>query len=272
MAVQAASRRFASTPHNAQDKNTQALKFKVASVTDVRYMFPMSHTLPGNAAPTPPLRPPFPAGKPALDAAARARRRVGRWLRYLGEIGAVLTTSLRDVARRRFEADDGDAGDSAAGGIDLGLGRALIHRALRWIAALQDRFTAEAKAAMDPPERLSSPPDRQIDALAAELRAMEGPKPVRYPPPRRDDCIDGKLTAEVVAQICADLDAAAAMLAEDEARRRIAVIAAAARAMLGEPEAALLPPPVFPGGVPGEKPAVLAVSAVVPPVGAPDTG
>jgi hypothetical protein len=242
-------------------------------------MFRMSDPLPGTATPTPPLQPPVPAGKPALDPAAQARRRVGRWLRYLSDIGAVLTTSLRDLARRRFEAgddepEDGVASDGKSAGIDLGLGRALIHRALRWIAALQDRFTAEAratKASKSPIERLLDPSGLDLEAAFRQLQAAERPKPIRYPPMRRDDCIDGKPTAEVVAQICADLDAAAEMMSEDRARRRIAAIADAARAFLGEPEAALLPPPAFPWGPPGEAPAA-AESGVTPAAPTPDTG
>ncbi len=241
----------------------------------------MSDPLPGTATPTPLLQPPVPVGKPALDPAAQARRRVGRWLRYLGDIGAVLTTSLRDLARRRFEAGDGEpdnaaAGDSKSAGIDLGLGRALIHRALRWIAALQDRFTAEAKAAkaakarMSPMERLLAASGLDLEAAFRRTQAAERSRPIQYPPVRRDDCIDGKPTAEVVAQICADLDAAAEMMSEDRARRRIAAIAAAARAFLGEPEAPPPPPPAFPGGPAGETPAT--VSGAVPAAPTPDTG
>jgi len=224
-------------------------------------MFCMSEPSPGNAMPIPQPLPGFPFRKPTPDPAARVRRRVGRWLRHLSDIGATLTTSLRGLARSQFASE---RVEPAA--LDLGLGRDLLLRAMRWIAALQARFTAEARAAtriaIDPPERPSGPLDQDVDALARMLRAIEGPKPVQYRGVRRDDCTDGKPTAEVVTQICADLAVVATMLDDDEAKRQIAAIAAAARAMLGEPEAALLPMPDLPGRAPGA-PAAAPTPAVM---------
>jgi hypothetical protein len=237
----------------------------------------MSEPSPGNAMPIPQPLPGLLFRNATPDRAARARRRVGRWLRQMSDIGAKLTTSLRGLARSQFKSECVEAA-----ALDLGLGRDLLLRAMRWIAALQGRFTAEARAAtkiaIEPPERPSSPLDKDVDELARMIRAAGGPKPVQYRGVRRDDCTDGKPEAEVVAQICADLAVVATMLDDDEARQQIAAIAAAARAMLGEPEAALLPlpdlppelPPVLLGRAPGAAPAPM--SGVVPSAPSFDTG
>jgi hypothetical protein len=207
-----------------------------------------------------------------------------------GRSGAAARRAVAAADERyRREADDQPARPGKiksecveAAALDLGLGRDLLLRAMRWIAALQGRFTAEARAAtkiaIEPPERPSSPLDKDVDELARMIRAAGGPKPVQYRGVRRDDCTDGKPEAEVVAQICADLAVVATMLDDDEARQQIAAIAAAARAMLGEPEAALLPlpdlppelPPVLLGRAPGAAPAPM--SGVVPSAPSFDSG
>jgi hypothetical protein len=54
--------------------------------------------------------------------------------------------------------------------------------------------------------------------------------------PRADDCIAGMPVAEVVGHICADLTAAATLLAKSKALRIVLGIAEAARALLGGPD------------------------------------
>jgi len=221
----------------------------------------MEQSLPGNDAPTRLPLPSFSIEKAKVDPAGRERRRVRRWLGQLDDIGATLAMDMRDSASWR-QAN----GRVEAAGIDLELGWELVRRAMRWIRALQLRLAAEAKAAragLDPAERLDDAEDWGTDRLVSRLRAADLPRPIRPRQPCPDDCIDGKPMAEVVEQICADLDALATLLGKAEAGRQIEVIAATARARLGEAEWALLPPPDVPGRAKGESLATGDDSALV---------
>jgi hypothetical protein len=229
----------------------------------------MEQPLPGKDAPTPQSPPSFSLEKAKVDPGARARRRVGRWLRQLGDIGAALATHMRDIAPwRRTDVR------AEAGGVDLELGWELVRRAMRWITALQLRLAAETKAAragVEPEERLDDAEDWDIGRLGRRLREADLPRPIRLREPCPDDCIDGKPTAEVVEQICADLAAVATLLGMTEAGRQIEAIAVATRASLGEAEGALLPAPDVPGRAPGGPP-LAAMSGDAPPTVTPDTG
>jgi hypothetical protein len=215
------------------------------------------------------------------DPAARGRRLVGGWLRQLGDVGVRLVAGIRASARLRAEA----AGHAEAAPIDINLGWVLVRRATRWMAALRFRIAAETGAG-----RLKSDPVAKLDTPAQVMAAMEAdvkialrrlqaagqPKPARARAEphevRQDDCIDGIPTEAVLAQVCADLGAAATVLIEPDAKRLIEAIAAEARAMLGESTVALLPEPRVSGRVYGQPPTQTSMSgvAVAPP--APGTG
>jgi hypothetical protein len=126
---------------------------------------------------------------------------------------------------------------------------------------------AAAKAVKEPRE---SDYDGLENLIFRAHRPREAPADEAPLPPV---CIKGKPTAEVVGQICADLDAAATLLNNDEAAGQIAAIAAAARALLGAPAETWtkLPPPDLPEGAAGAaEPA--ATHAAVMRLPAPDSG
>jgi hypothetical protein len=188
-----------------------------------------------------PTGPSCPDGQAGADAAG-CRRRVGRWLGKLADIGMTLRERISRLAAARQTYDT--APDART--VDLDLGRGLLRRALRWTRALQARLTAEAKAA-----RAGMTPAQRLAAVLAGLQGASdrnrNPSVYRRPPaerPQPDDCIDGKPAAAVIGQICADLDGAATLLHGRSLMRKIAGIAAAARALLGSPGEAWTPLPI----------------------------
>jgi hypothetical protein len=253
----------------------------VAIEQDVRYLFLVNTSLQGNAPPAwlPPSALSFKQrAKP--DPAARGRRLVGRWLRELTGIGVKIAAGITELARWRRVTGTGEAVP-----IDINLGWVLVRRAMHWMAALRTRLDAEnaaAKIGIDPPEQVIDPSDSDVDQAVKRLRAAAVPKPAREPAEGHDVSrnlgravsIEGMSAADVVAQICADLGAAATLLSEADARRQIEAIAAAAQALLGESTAALLPAPKVLGRLYGEPPAQATMSGVVPPavMPSPDTG
>jgi hypothetical protein len=258
------------------------MNFPVASSFDVRYSFFVNTPHLGNAAPA--WLPPSALSckqRAEPDPAARGRRRVGGWLRHLGDVGVRLVAGIRALARLRAEA----AGQAEAAPIDINLGWVLVRRATRWMAALRFRIAAETGAARtksEPPARLDTPA-QMLAAMEADvktaLRRMQAagqPKPARERAERhevrQDNCIDGIPTEAVLAQVCADLGAAATVLIEPEAKRLIEAIAAEARAMLGESTVTLLPEPRVIGRLYGQPSTQAPMSgvAVAPP--APGTG
>jgi cell division septation protein DedD len=174
------------------------------------------------------LLPPFLAGRdPAAE--NRARSRLGRLLRRLIGLAMGLTEQMGHAALRQQRGGEPIRFD-LLGALNL------VARAVRWTQALRERLAAESKAAratMERAERLLDPPE-------PEERFDYTRRPKAEPPPP-DDCIAGKTTAEVVAQICADLDAAAALIGDGRTPARIAAIAKAARALLGGADAAAAP-------------------------------
>jgi hypothetical protein len=228
----------------------------------------MSDPHPGNAAPNPPLRLPLTFGKRGVDPAARVRRRVGSWVRELAEVGATVGSWMLEIARSRHANNRLEDNP-----IDLDLGLSLLQRATRWIAALRARLAAENEAArigVNPFERLFDRPDRAVDCTLRP-QTTERPEPVEARDDGRDDCIEGMPTADVVAQICADLETAAGMLNMPRTRRQIAEIAAAARKLLGVARPALSPVCGTSDG-PECGPPPVSLRAIAPPAPAPDTG
>jgi hypothetical protein len=136
--------------------------------------------------------------------------------------------------------------------VDLTMVGALVARAMRWARALQARLAAErkARAALRRQKRGSKraePMDGRLAELAAMLRDIRRELAELEPPaekPEPDDCIDGKETAEVVGQICADLGVAATLMRSARFARRIEAIAAKAQALLGGPDEAWKAPPI----------------------------
>jgi hypothetical protein len=245
-------------------------------------LFFMSEPLLGNAAPA--WLPPSALSSKTRtkpDPAARGRRLVGGWLRQLGDIGVQLVAGIRALARLRAEG----AGQAEAAPIDINLGWVLVRRATRWMAALRFRIAAETGAGRpksEPPAKLDTPA-QMLAAMEADvktaLRRMQAagqPKPARERAEshevRQDNCIDGISTEAVVAQICADLGAAATVLIETDARRLIEAIAAEARALLGESTVALLPAPRVIGRLYGQPSTQASMSGVAVPPPAPGTG
>jgi hypothetical protein len=140
------------------------------------------------------------------------------------------------MARLRVVAAYQRADVESARAIDLELAWDLLGRAMRWMRALHVRLDDEAEAA-----KLAMPQAKRRPAVRLDWsdgRNLNGDMPSRRAGPLRwletTDCIDGKPMAEVMAQICADLDAVAAVLGA-AIPPQIAAIAAAARALLGGP-------------------------------------
>jgi hypothetical protein len=161
---------------------------------------------------------------------------MGKWVGQLADVGIGLWDWIR--AHRA-------AVPEAKQTLDLDLAWVLVGRAMSWAWALRARLNAEAKAAK-----------AALPAGPREPEPQEAPAPQERPerPERPWDpnllrrsavalmarpnaCIDGKSAVEVVAQICADLDAAAALLGNRSVAPAVAAIAAAARALLGVPSA-----------------------------------
>ena len=197
-----------------------------------------------------------PSGLAGESQVARGRSRLRRWLGEMADIGANLMENIGRIAAFRR------TNPAIPPGVDLGVVGALVARAMRWSRALQARFAAEkkARAAQEPATRDRLQPatrdSRQAGPLDGALAGIEGmlrgirrelepaAAPVEKPEP--DDCIDGKATAEVVGQICADLGIAATLMRGARAARQIEAIAAKARALLGGPEEPWTAPPIPP--------------------------
>jgi hypothetical protein len=192
-------------------------------------------------------------------------RRIRAWLGQLADIGVGLAESVTDLSiyRRKNPTPNGRA--------EVDFARRLVVRAMRWVEALRVRLAAEAKAARGMKDPRSSDYDAP-EELLPHLR----PRPQRWEPiyaPQPDDGIGDRPTAEVVAQICADLGTAAIMLQSPRAAAQIAEIAAAARALLAGPDEAWTPLPVVapPAPVAGEA-EVAVLPTAAPPLPAPDSG
>jgi hypothetical protein len=187
-------------------------------------------------------------------------------------IGVALAAEMSSIATVQAQG-------AATVRVDLRLAWRLVARAMRWTGALQARLAAEAKAAkeehdpverlLDRPERLDDPPE-WLETWAVPM-VVPRPQPTRKPEP--DDCIDGMPVAEVVGQICADLDAAARVLGHTEAVRLIAMIAETAQALLAAPAGATTARPVSraPDGVPAEL-GLATIPFAATPAPSPDTG
>ncbi len=182
----------------------------------------------------------------AGEGQGRFRSRVSRWLGEMVGIGARLMERVGrlDASRR--------AHPETPRTVDLTVVGALVARAMRWTRALQARFAAERKARaalrrQKHGRKRAEPPDAEVAELSRLFREIrreltEAPAPAEKPAP--DDCIDGKETAEVVGQICADLGVAATLMRSARFARRIEAIAAKAQALLGGPDEAWKAPPI----------------------------
>jgi hypothetical protein len=203
-------------------------------------------------------------------------------------IGARLVKRIGrlDEARRAFP--------DAPRVVDLAVVGTLVARAMRWARALQARFAAEkkARAALARQKRVRKRAERwdgELAELAGMLREIRREVAEMAPPaekPEPDDCIDGKETAEVIGQICADLGVAATLMCSEKMARRIEAIAAKAHALLGGPDEPWKAPPIpkplrIPTDEHAESPEAVAgrmlahlmdASAPPPPTHAPDTG
>ncbi len=232
---------------------------------DVLYsFFPMTTAPPDLDLSAPAILQAFAVAEAERVQAARGRARVGRWLRRLADIGIALAEGMNAVAMSRRAQGAQKVTD------DLKLGWALVARALGWIDALRTRLAAEAaaaKAVMGPRESDFDGPEH----LILRQRRPSEAAVVDTPPPAV--CIKDKSTAEVVGQICVDLDAAASLLRDREAAAQIAAIALAARALLGAPAATWRPllAPALPDDA-ADKPELVAVPVSPAPVSGPDTG
>jgi hypothetical protein len=177
---------------------------------------------------------------------SREDGRLRQWLKALLLLGVVLVTEMRHVTDPRSQ--EGTVGDVAEACAKHSLAWELVTRAMQWVRALQARLAAEART-----ERTGLSPEAERLERAARLLA----RPAWYKPskarkrapdtrirPRADDCIAGMPVAEVVAHICADLTAAATLLAKSKALRIVGSIAEAARAMLGGSDDAWKPRPM----------------------------
>jgi hypothetical protein len=209
----------------------------------------MTTPSPDAAASTLPPLPPRPFGL----------RRIRAWLGQLADIGVGLAESVTDLSiyRRKNPTPNGR--------VEVDFARRLVVRAMRWVEALRVRLAAEAKAARGMKDPRSSDYDAP-EELLPHLR----PRPQRWEPiyaPQPDDGIGDRPTAEVVAQICADLGTAAEITKSPRAAAQIAEIAAAARALLDGPDEAWKPLSVVRPPAPPASEATIAVSpiAVLPP-------
>jgi hypothetical protein len=178
--------------------------------------------------------------------------------------------------RARSVAASLPADHEAAGTTDLDLAWSLLARAMRWMRALHTRLDDEAEAAKLAAPKPKRPPAVRLDWGDNLGLGGNWGRPARKTAPAgqaaADDCIDGTPTVAVVAQICADLGAAATALGRDMPPQ-IAAIAEAARALLGgvaEGWTALpivRPRPRLVGGT-----AAMRADPTIPEVSAPDTG
>ncbi len=208
---------------------------------------------------------------PARAEAARGLGRVRRWLWRLADI----KKTLLDRARAIEAAQSAEAEAEAAGAVDLILAWSLLARAMRWMRALHARLDDEVEAS-----RIAAPPAKRKAAARLDLGDDVGlggasnrsvRRPSQASPAVADDCIEGTPTGAVVAQICADLGAAATALGRS-IPPQIAAIAEAARALLGEPAEEWTALPIV-----RPQPRLVAMGAVEVatrdvPVPAPDTG
>jgi hypothetical protein len=204
---------------------------------------------------------------------------VGRWLGQLADIGVAVLERMTYIAgHRRSEGVAAFAvPEPGTGRVDLNLVWSLVARAMRWTSALRARLAAEAKAAkaaLPARSRSSDRPDGDDGADWNEnLLSLRRAAPGQKPEPESEDCILDKPTAEVVGQICADLDAAAMLMRGRLWAGQIAAIAAAARALLGGPDEAWTPLPV--AGMPdrvADEAEVVPRQVAATPAPAPDTG
>ncbi len=189
----------------------------------------------GNAACASPARV---AGAAGTDDAA-GRRRLGRWLGRLIDIGCGLL--CRMSAMGQSPRHDGTDPSEA----ELDLVWALVSRAVRWTWTLQARLKAAAAAAKGGPlERDRIERDRdEMRAVRRELQMAyaawdEIPDRERRRRKRKrpiEPGLEGTPTTEIVMQICLDLHEAARLLNSAEMAGRIGTIATAALAMLGVP-------------------------------------
>ncbi len=180
-----------------------------------------------------------------------------------------LVAAIRELARSQAEA----GGQADIVPVDINLGWRLVRRATRWMAALRFRIIAENTALpkLDPlAQGLAA---AEADANAGQRRPQAkraGAARADNHEVRHDNCIDGLTMAAVLAQVCADLGAAATVLSEPDARRLIEAIATEARMLLGESTAALLPAPRVFGrwyGAPPQAASGVALSPTAPGTG-----
>jgi hypothetical protein len=157
--------------------------------------------------------------------------RVARWARarrlaaLLAAIGLKMGAAVAGAASRKLK------GDPAMAGVDVGGAWKLLERGFLWARALRVRFDAEVKAARaacdtDPPERLLE---------------RENLLPRTASRPRRKSTrgvIAGIPTAAVIAQIRADLVAAATLIRDDTMAHKVAAIGDMLRALTEEAETA----------------------------------
>jgi hypothetical protein len=178
-------------------------------------------------------------------------RRIRQWLGQLADIGVGLAESVTDLSMYRRK------NPTPNGRVEVDFARRLVVRAMRWIEALRVRLAAEAKAARGMKDPRSSDYDAP-EELLPHLR----PRPQRWEPiyaPQPDDGIGDRPTAEVVAQICADLGTAAEITRSPRAAAQIAEIAATARALLDGPDEAWKPLSVVRPPTPTASEATIAV-------------
>ncbi len=200
------------------------------------------------SGPNPDMPSSDPQSEPSGPEGGARGGKLGQWLKSLICLGMILITDMRFVTDPRSQ--EGEAPEVDRICAQHSLAWDLVARAMRWARALQARLAAEARAektGMSPEaERL----ERQARLLARPDWYKPAKRRKRAPDtsirPRADDCIAGMPVAEVMGHICADLTAAATLLAKSKALRIVLGIAEAARALLGGPDDWWQAQPVWP--------------------------
>jgi hypothetical protein len=169
-------------------------------------------------------------GPVGTDAPAGYLDGLVRYVRTLADVGKGLVLQMGAAAQRR-------TGSAERVHVDLDLAWDLVGRAMRWIRALQARLAAEALAEateIDVPKQRTiltagpiAPANGQVSVDRGRRVAAQSAATLLA-----DGGIDGIPTIKVMAQICADLGAAAKLLAQGDALEQVVAIARAARAML----------------------------------------